>query len=302
MNEEIVRTVIAINNRCIEQLHDENVGHVLSEIHHALTLLKQVAIVDPPFRAPVSCPTNIVQSSSPPTPRSLHGLQTNHHQCHHQSRMVNVRIKFQREEANIASQVSTPTFSTPIVACNRLLLFDAANQYETSPSMVQRQNQPEIVNDSVSTEDLHLICATLLYNMGLLFHLHATTYHRNPDTSFHSFFDIRASKIYELVIRLCYQSNIWNTHDPYQQHRSTLRIIQMMAYNNYGKTCYNFGNYITYHHCINVLQHQLVFVSRWNSHFNNGSDVSVERRVISELRLNVLVAKLFPVPTLASAA
>ena len=69
----------------------------------------------------------------------------------------------------------------------------------------------------------------------------------------------------------------------------------MIAYNNYGKFCHKFGNYITCQNCMNLLQLQLLFSSSLNS--NSSDDVDdmpvVERSVFDELRVDVIVAKLF---------
>ena len=307
MNVEVVRTVIAINNRCIEQINDGNFIHALSEIHEAMALLKHgVTIVDPAshISSGVGLPFSMMVSSQSSQDGSINSRQQQ------QSAMLTVQIKFQLDEPSTArtQNMSTlPVFSTPIVACNHLLLISTVNGIDIRSSTVEDQHQQVSVNDAVSTEDLHLLSAALLYNMGLLFHKYANTSHHNDHgISFHSTSNFRASQIYELLIQLCSHGNIWNatsdTHNGCQQHRCYLRMIQMMAYNNYAKICYKLGNYLTYQHCMNALQYQLMYLSTVGSNFHNENTEPGELELINDLRLNAFVANLFPIPILASAA
>ena len=311
MNNAIIHEVIAINNRCIENLHDGNIAHMLSELQVAMYIIKQrVAAIDP-----ICCETNVAElqtePSSPgelplPSPQlnnSYNTLPSNHHhQLQQVSSTVVARIKFSPMVTCLLSQ-SSPK---PISICQHQLLLVAEDKmYETS-SMENHQE-----NGAVSTEDMHLICATLLYNMGLLCHKYAYIYsncshYTTPNTSN----IVRASKIYELLIEFCNQGNIVTTgtsHPPNQTLRlsSNVRMIQMIAYNNYAEICYEVGNYVMYKHSMNEIQNHLLlelltFYSN-NSNSNNtaGSGADI---VYRELQLNVLIYKLCPAPTLASAA
>jgi hypothetical protein len=299
MSEQVVRTVIAINNKCIEHLHDGNLITTLSDLHEAMKLLKQgVNIVDPTARSShhEGMPSSI---QAPVFPCSYH-VETNNQ--YNTNSTVVVRIQFQREASltDRTNLTDIPSSTTPIVACNRLLVIVAVNQDATHPS--------DHVSDAVSTEDLHLLSVALLYNMGLLCQQIANFgYRRNQDTAQNSAAMFHAAKIYELLIQLCSHGNIWMTPPPTtpvdaNHHRCFLRMIQMIAYNNYAKNCYRMGDYIMYQHCMNVLQYQLIFLLSSNENCPNDNKSTSEKDILNELQLNALVANLLSVPTLASAA
>ena len=311
MNEEVILTVIDINNRCIEELHHGNLIPTLSELHEAMVILKQgVAITDSSSQSShlVGVPASIATAVSP---QSTHVIPNNHQQ--QQSAVVSVRIQFQRADP-FTDQSSYPyilevsTLSTPIIFINHLVVIIAVDRNATRSSMVEQQNQSvNDISDTISTEDLHLLSAAILYNMGLLFQQYANTCHLyNQNASQSATILFRASKIYELLIQLCSHRNIWNTSTgntlDANQNRCCMRMIQTIAYNNYSNICYKLGNYNMFRHCMNVVQYQLIVLSSSSTYSSNENMASGEEEILNELRLNTLVAKLFPVPTLASAA
>ena len=304
---EVILTVIDINNRCIEGLHHGNLIPTLSELHEAMVLLKQgVAITD-----------SSSQTSSHlvgvPAARSTHDTIIPNNTQEQQSAMVfTVRIQFQQEDS-FTDQSShpymsaAPTLSTPIVFINHLVVIIAVDRNAVArSSMMEQQNQSvNVISDNNFAEDLHLLSAAVLYNMGLLFQQYANTCHLyNQNASQSATMLFRASKIYELLIQLCSHRNIWNTSITAEanQNRRCLRVIQMIAYNNYSKICYKLGDYNMFRHCINVVQYQLLVLSSSNIRSSNENRVSGEQEILNELRLNTLAANIFPVPTLASAS
>jgi hypothetical protein len=305
MSEEVVRTVIAVNNSCVEHLHNGNLISTLSELHEAMKLLKQgVTIVDPTSRS--SHHEGVLSSIQVPVlPRSNHVVTNDHY---NRSSTLVVRMQFQREESftDRTNLTDVPTSTTPIVACNRLLVIVAVDQDVARIPRPEQHHQTDNSGDAVSTEDLHLLSVALLYNMGLLCQQIASFCH-NQDTRRSAATMCHASKIYELLIQLCSHGNIWMTPPPTtpvdaNHHRCFLRMIQMIAYNNYAKICYKLGNYTMYQYCMNVLQYQLIFLLSWNTNPTNDNRASNEQDILTELQLNALVAKLLPVPTLAPAA
>ena len=282
MYEQVVRSVIAINNRCIEQLNRGNVIPTLCELHEAMALLKNEVALE--------CPT---------LPVDTQGNQQ-------QAKMVGVHIQFRMDKLSnryrsdpCLSTIPSPT--TPIVLCNHFLLIETMEQNVVVPSASGPQYQSDIVNKC-----LQLLCAALLYNMGLLCQHYASTCHlSNQNGSQGTTIALRASAIYEMLIHLCSQGNIWNTDtttsDANQDHIYFLQIIQMMAYNNFGKIYYKMGDYLIYQQCMIVLQHQLMFLSNFGLNARNRAELNVQE-ILNELQLNALVANLFPIQTLASAA
>jgi hypothetical protein len=323
MNNSLIQEVITINNCCIEDLHDGTIAHALSELQVAMHIFKQRAavVVDPMCHEPhgtgflhESSSTNMPVSLRPPPtfdpncnhlPSSLH----RHQQASSSSKSV-VGIKFSpMAKPNpggpcLLSQLSPK----PISLCQHQLLLIAEDNIYASPSI--SANYAGNVSDAVSTEDVHLICATLLYNMGLFCHKYAyisncSTHHTAPNlTNF-----IRASKIYELLIEFCDSRNMLMagiSHCPHQvNHLSTnVRMIQTIAYNNYAEICYELGNYTKYMHCMHEIQNHLSFLllSRCYNNQSNDTVRSGTDIVYRDLQLNVLMYKMCPVPTLASAA
>ena len=322
MNNAIVHEVIAINNRCLESLHDGSIARALSELQVAMQLLKQravaAAVVNPVCRE--SHATELLQKSSstatsfqpPPADTNNSGMKNNHQPYIHPQELPStgvVGIMFCPNATHITSCLLSQT-SKPISLCyHQLLLVADDNRYATTPSI--SANFRTNLSDTVSTEDVRLLCATLLYNMGLLCHRYAYICHRNshPATSITANI-IRASEIYELVIEFCEQRNVVTTrrqtHDICTNERM-IHMIKMMACNNCAEVCYELGNYVKYKICMDVLQYHLILPSSFtNNHTDDtagsGSDI-IYNIIYIELKLNVLIYKLFPTaPTLASAA
>lgn len=268
--------VIAINNHCIETLSDGNISHALSELTVAMRFIKQ--FIDPIQPGPQtdavellpepSC--NSLRPTLPPlVPASSFQDPPSHYPHQKVSSSITVSI------ASATSFLSSSASPTPIVRCQHPLLLQVSHKSN--------------VNGPDFTDQVHVVCAALLYNMALLCHEYAICSRtRGPHEANH----IRASKTYELLIAFCNQSAMVNT-----MHRdfSSIKMIQMMAYNNYADVCYESGNYVKYMHCMNGVQTQLL-LSQLSS--NSSADFNIPndaRKVIyNELQLNILMARLFP--------
>lgn len=134
--------------------------------------------------------------------------------------------------------------------------------------------------------------------MGLLYHQYANTCPLSTHDSMpNSTFIIVALNIYELLIQLCNHIDVWNDNDT-QEHCSHLRIIQLLAYNNYGEICYKVGKYDKYQHSMKNLQsHLQCFLLNLSR-----NHTEVFAMICNNLRLNAALATLFPGPALALAA
>jgi hypothetical protein len=261
--------VVAINNYCIETLSDGNISHALSELTVAMRFIKQ--FIDPIQPGPQTDAGELL-----PEPSS--SFQDPPRHCPHQkASSITVSI------ASATSFLSSSASPTPIVRCQHPLLLKVSHKSN--------------VNGPDFTDHVHVVCAALLYNTALLCHEYAICSRtRGPREANH----IRASKTYELLIAFCNQSAMVNT-----MHRdfSSITMIQMMAYNNYGDVCYESENYVKYMHCMNGVQTQLLLSQQSSissADFNTPNDT---RAVIyNELQLNVLVARIFPNITTAPSA
>lgn len=320
MNNAIIREVIDINNRCIEDLHDGTISRALSALQVAMHLFKQraAAAIDPDGHG-LDVTELPVQKESSSTNISLrpqqfepyyNDLSNNQQQQQEISPTGIVRIKFSPEATSTGSCLLSQTSPKPISLCQHQLLLVVAKEEmdTTSPMSV---NRLENVRGAVSTEDVHLICATLLYNMGLLCHKYAYICNCNiHHTTANPTNIVRASKIYELLIQFCNQRNVVPLNHPLNEAHhlspsaSMIQTIQMIAYNNYAEICYELGRYIKCKNCIDVLQYHLTLSPNSaststdrNYTFRCGSEI-----MYRELQLNVLIFRLFPTPTLASAA
>lgn len=313
MNEQMIRAVIAINNRCIEQFQNRSFVHVLSELRGAIALMNQgVTIVGP--TAGTSNLTNGTSTGMQQQPSSSMPVQTsqgipNNHRLEQQASAIVLiaQVKFCLPVEEPLTN-GTATASTPIAPSFHLLRIVSIDQNATQPSMIEQQHPIRNI-DAISKEESHLISAALLYNMGILLHLHANACHLSThDAPSNSTYSILALNIYELLIQLSNNIDIWNvstssTQDTTLEYCFYLRVIQMLAYNNYGAICYAAGRYDTYQHCMKNLQCQLQFFSNVIRNDGNNLPNSGELQTIcNNLRLNALFAKLFPSPMLASAA
>ena len=120
----------------------------------------------------------------------------------------------------------------------------------------------------------------------------------------------RAAKIYELLIEFCNQSHVIATRSmnhPLRHHEThcastsvgMIRVVQLIAYNNYAEICYELGNYVNYKKCMDVFQY--LVASSWSHYFTAEESGSCDS-ILNELKLNVYMYKLCPMPTLAPAA
>jgi hypothetical protein len=304
MNNAFIYEVIAINNRCIENVHEGTIAHALSELQVAMRLFKDRATA---VLEPIGHEQNAIQA--------LHcnelqfSLQLHQNQIELTSSGV-VAIQFSPQTMFSHSCLLSTTSSSPISICQHQLLLVIKNKIHATPSM--SMNDLAVESGSVSTEDVQLICATMLYNMAILCHKYAFTgSHNNYCMSSRTTDIIRALKMYELLVNFCNQRNdvpmdhpLNQTHRPYSSSKQMIQIIQLIAYNNYAEICYELGNYAKYKNCMDVLQYHLysLLSSSWTN--DNCNDITgIGSGIIyDELKLNVLTYKLCPTPRLASAA
>lgn len=198
--------------------------------------------------------------------------------------------------ASATSFLSSSASPTPIVRCQHpFLLVVAVDPSAVVPSQVSHIPN---VNAAEFIEQVHVVCAALLYNMAFLCRENAAICSRirGPDEAN----NIRASKTHELLIKFCNQSAMLCT-----MHRnfSSINMILMMAYNNYAEVCYASDDYVKYIHCMNGVQNQLL-LSKQSSNSSVGFIIPNDARevIYNELLLNVLVARLFPSITSAPSA
>jgi hypothetical protein len=214
-----------------------------------------------------------------------------------------VGLKFDQKAASHAqSFFSSQTSASPISLCQHQILFDTKKKIDRTPS--QSTNHVANECDAASTDDTNLICAAMLYNMGLLCHKYAyidngSNHNTLPKTTA----IIQASKMYELVIEFCNQLKLVSSSHPRHESDLMIQIIRSMAINNYAGICYELGNYVKYKNCMDIVHFQLVAFSS-NSTFSHLVDFirSESGNIYGEMKLNVLIYKLFSTPTLASAA
>ena len=291
MTNAIVHEVIATNNRCIQNLHDGNIAHSLSALHVAMSTLKRHADAIDLGRGEVFFP--------------LSEAQNDHHQ-YRESILTTytVRIEIGPNATSKTTYRSSLVSQTPIARCHNYLLLSIVEKVDVTPSI---GNHVKNAYGTASASDLHLICAALMYNMGILCHNYAYNCNSNgscQSVSINTANLIRASKLYELLIELCNQSDMVLASNPRNDTHclcSSFSLIRMIAYNNYAEICYAFGNYMKYKYCMNAILHQLGLPTCSNSSRNSIADSTIAI-IYREIRLNVVIYKVCTAPTLAAAA
>jgi hypothetical protein len=291
MSSEIVLTVIAINNRCVEQLCDSKLKESLQELQHAISLTKKVvATVDHASQQvrQIAQSSSILGATFLPDDRS----------------MAHSPIQSQQLHELINS-------NTPIVMCHRpLLLYVSRENHD-----YHRSSSVQLTEGNFSSSDVHLVCAVLLFNIALICHKYSYNLHRVQNQSPVTCYLVRASKLYVQLIAFL---NICDTNSEMitntTRYRSYISMIQMVAYNNYGQICYEIGNYTQYQYCMNEIQHGLLkareaCIDAVTDHENDrdvltpSTSTTGYEIVRNEIQLNVLVCTLFrPEDGSASAA
>lgn len=131
MNEQMIHTVVAINNQCIEQFHNGNLVSALSELLGAMSLLNQsVTVIYPtPSALRLSCVSGVQHRPSSSSPPQISQGIPNNHRLHQQSPaiLMNVQLKFYLEEPTSNGIASTSSPIVPFFPFVRMVYVDNMN-------------------------------------------------------------------------------------------------------------------------------------------------------------------------------
>jgi hypothetical protein len=240
MKNESVYRVIALNNCCLKQLNYSNLSEGLYVLQNALSVIRQV--VDMTSTNEAKNPTNTpseedVNPTDQRTSISVVRIMFLEESCASSSSSSTLfQDKFHHDISNEMSMLPIVSYQRPIQ-----IFVDLCEQCTDDTEDMMRDDV-----EFFSANDLHVICATIIFNMALICHKLAYINRSNQ-----TYYLMDVAKLYKILLEIVDRIDVNDISYATDAPTAALTIV---TYNNYAQICYELGYPVQYHFSMKMVQ------------------------------------------------